>query len=168
MDIHQRFWSKVDRGSEDECWEWQAYRNRQGYGDFELWNPATKTKKTAKAHRVAYELHHGEPPKGTVCHTCDNPPCCNPSHLYDGSPKSNARDREERGRNGWSSGELASRNTARGSRNGRTNLTEDSVREIRRLYAKGGISQQRLSEMFQVGQTRISSIVRRETWKHVV
>jgi hypothetical protein len=67
-----RFWPKVDRRGEDECWPWLASRYRNGYGQFE----------GAGAHRFAYELARGPIPDGLVIdHTCGQKFCVNPRHL---------------------------------------------------------------------------------------
>lgn len=87
------FWSKVSVGEDDECWEWQGYkRSITGYG-------AANRKLESSAHRASYKLTYGSIPDGMwVLHKCDNPPCCNPNHLYLGDAKDNAVDRETRNR----------------------------------------------------------------------
>jgi len=88
-----RFWAKVDRRGPDECWPWLASKNRRGYGQFRL------DGKMRKAHRVAYALANGPLPHGAlVCHHCDNPPCCNPHHLFSGSQAQNMQDMKSKGR----------------------------------------------------------------------
>lgn len=90
----ERFWAKVDKsGGPDACWPWTGCRNRQGYG------ATTLGGKRTGAHRVALALVTGPIPEGRfACHKCDNPPCCNPAHLYAGTPLDNARDSSRRGR----------------------------------------------------------------------
>lgn len=88
------FWSLVDSGDEGECWNWRGERDRKGYGRFFV-GPGVRV----IASRAAYMLMNGEiPAEMLVCHHCDNPPCCNPAHLYAGTHKQNAEDRSIRKR----------------------------------------------------------------------
>lgn len=88
--IAQRFWTKVH--CTDTCWMWSGSRDRAGYGI--IWRiVAGKSNRTAKAHRISWELHFGPIPEGlSVLHHCDNPPCVRPAHLYLGSQQDNMRD----------------------------------------------------------------------------
>lgn len=77
----------------DTCWEWQGFRDEDGYGRFQ-WQG-----KKIRAHRAAYMVFVGPVTEGAVVrHNCDNPPCCHPGHLEIGTQADNVRDREERGR----------------------------------------------------------------------
>lgn len=94
--IEQRFWEKVEMIPFHECWEWKAYRNNDNYGTFQI-----ATKKNVKAHRFSYELNNGPVPEGLcVCHTCDNPGCVRPNHLWLGTMKDNSKDMALKGRHG--------------------------------------------------------------------
>jgi hypothetical protein len=92
-----RFWPKVDRSAgTDGCWPWTGGTNEHGYGILGL---GGKGAGFIKAHRMAYAVAFGLVPDFTcVLHHCDNPPCCNPDHLYIGDQKQNARDMKARGR----------------------------------------------------------------------
>jgi hypothetical protein len=111
------FWNNVDRsGGPDACWPWKLSKDTGGYG--QLW----LNSKLQRAHRVAFKLTKGVP-KFNVLHTCDNPPCCNPDHVYDGTHKQNTRDMMRRGRDRFPK--------FVGSAHGRAVLDERKVRTIR-------------------------------------
>lgn len=84
----RRFWELVD-GSSDICWTWRATKTSGGYGFFRKYS----------AHRIAYFLASGiDPGNAQVCHSCDNPCCCNPAHLFVGSHNDNMADKMAKGR----------------------------------------------------------------------
>jgi hypothetical protein len=91
----ERFWEKVDQRADDVCWLWNGRaRHWAGYGMFHVGNDRAE-----QAHRVAYALAIGPIPSGLgVLHRCDNPPCCNPSHLFLGTQADNLKDMWAKGR----------------------------------------------------------------------
>lgn len=91
----ERFWEKVDRRSPDECWPWLGRaRTSFGYGAF-----AIGRDRANRAHRIAWELTNGPVPVGlSALHRCDNPPCCNPAHLFLGTQADNIADMVAKGR----------------------------------------------------------------------
>lgn len=106
------FWSKVDRRGPNDCWLWQAYCDKDGYGYF------TVNKAARKAHRVAYVLTHGNlEPSQDVCHACDTPGCVNPAHLWVGTYRDNIDDMLAKGR------------SLRGATNPKAKLTRDKCNE---------------------------------------
>lgn len=95
--LADRFWAKVDKRGPDECWPWLGATDGNGYG--RIYSKGGN----ATASRASWELAHGEAPQGYhVCHSCDNPPCVNPSHLWLGTPQDNAIDRSAKGRDAQS------------------------------------------------------------------
>lgn len=93
LSIETRFWRKVDRRGDDECWPWTAARLPAGYGLM------GNEKKWTYAHRLSYQLNKGPIPEGMiVMHSCDNPPCVNPSHLRVGTYRENSLDSVAKGR----------------------------------------------------------------------
>lgn len=108
-----KFWSWVNRDG-DGCWEWRGGLNTGGYGLFSLNSPEWMYEKTGRtktqllAHRVAYYLENGGlETYRHVCHKCDNPKCCNPKHMFDGSIFDNVQDMIMKGRGFWQRGKVA-------------------------------------------------------------
>ena len=94
--ITKRFWSKASRVN--SCLIWQAAKNRQGYGCFNVPRPNGK-QKFVLAHRMASRLAFGPfDPDLDVCHHCDTPACVEPSHLFLGTQQDNASDAVSKGR----------------------------------------------------------------------
>lgn len=91
----ERFWKKV-KIQPNGCWEWQATKTRAGYGNFFLMDG--KKERNTMSHRVAYKIYYLKDPEGfCVCHTCDNPKCVNPLHLWLGTMADNNRDKMLKG-----------------------------------------------------------------------
>lgn len=98
--LDEIIWSKVDKsGGEDSCWRWTKGVDKNGYGKLTRKVPGLRKQITLRAHREAYKLANGDIPENMfVCHTCDNPSCCNPKHLFLGLPKDNTADMVAKGR----------------------------------------------------------------------
>ena len=161
--IIDRYLAKVDKsGGPDACWPWTGSRDK-GYGQIHAGpqpGVARNSRKPLKTHRFAYELEFGPIPDGmSVLHRCDNPPCCNPKHLFIGTQADNMHDMDEKLR----------RITPdrKGARHGMARLTEDDVRDIRRRYSTGTVTQAALACHFRVTQAQISSVVLRKSWSHI-
>lgn len=152
--VAERFWEKVNIGKPDECWNWIASVGSAGRGVFGVRG------KHYVAPRMAWILTNGEIPEGMfICHTCDNGLCCNPNHLYVGTPSDNAKDREERGRG----------NRRIGQDDPKSKLTDDQVRFIKEHYKPFDkvYSQFGLARMMGVSRSTIENIVHGICWKHV-
>lgn len=127
--LKQRFWRRVSKNP-DGCWEWDGHRSALGYG------MTTYKSRSIGAHRLAWILTHGSIPEGMfICHHCDNPPCCNPAHLFMGSPAANSFDMKNKGRT----------RGRRGPGSAGARFTEDEVRSFRARYAAGGVSTHQLA-----------------------
>lgn len=125
------------------CWEWKLARNRLGYGSY---GDNTGPKHvTRKAHRLAFELANGYLPSA-VLHRCDNPPCCNPAHLFAGTLSDNVQDMLTKGRGGVAV------------------LTWAQANEIRSALAAGAQGR-RLAVIYGVTEHAISKIKRGKTWR---
>lgn len=148
----KRFAEKFNRGGVDECWEWLAGKNRDGYGLIK-WDKTMK-----RANRISWVIHNGNIPDGLqVLHTCDNPACVNPNHLFLGTPKVNSDDKIKKGRHINPAGE----------NNGKSVLTQSQADEIRLLYTNHNLTQCEIAKRYGVHQTVISRIVRDKSYKLV-
>lgn len=157
----RRFWSKVRKS--DNCWWWQAGLFSNGYGQFRL------GKKKIKAHCFVYMICFGEiPASKIVCHTCDNKKCVNPAHLFLGTHKDNAQDRDKKGRSG-DGGSKTKKQTGMvmGENNPAAKLSVIQVRYIRMLWEQDFWTQRGLARKFGVSQSQIANIIHRRSWKNV-
>lgn len=147
------FWKKLKKGqTNNECWIWEGAKSATGHGELRF------NKKKWKTHRFAWFLTYGFlDDELCILHHCDIPNCCNPSHLYQGTKKDNAEDRENRNRGHNRSGE----------NNPKSKLTKKQVIEIRELYKSGQYSQRKLAEKFEVSQHQIMLIVKRKSWSNI-
>jgi len=147
--IQYDLWNSLKFNLISGCWEYSGNRDRDGYGRFS-WATGY-----LRAHRAAWIFTFGDIPDGMeVCHTCDNPPCCNPAHLWLGTTAENQTDCKDKGR------------TRSGSRNGRALLLEEDIPVIRRRIASGQ-SLSSIGRDYCVGPSVIWRIKSGSTWGHV-
>lgn len=137
----------------DECFVWKGARIPTGYGQ-KLVNGVVKY-----THRIAYEWANGPIPEGLlVLHKCDNPPCCNPDHLFLGTAKDNMQDCMKKGR-------FATTN-ARGENNKFAKFHDGDIRVIRNLY-EDGVRQCDIATFLDISACDVWHIIHRKTWRHV-
>lgn len=151
-DLFERLWEKVDVKAESECWEYKEYRNQDGYGVI-----TTVGDKKILTHRVAFMSKNGIIPDGMrILHKCDNPPCCNPNHLFLGTQADNVRDMHQKGR----------ATKVQGEKSHKAKLTNEEVLEIRATYNGG--NRMGLSKKYKVHHNTIMWIVTNKSWKHLL
>ena len=147
----ERFYEKVMMIPFHECWEWAGSQNGDGYGLF-WWN-----KKVEKAHRASYKINIGTIPDGMhVLHTCDNPSCVNPDHLFIGTNTDNVNDKVKKGRQVF----------LRGSKNGNSKINEEQAGRIKQLLKQ--MPPKEVSKLMpNVTIDIIWDISRGRTWRHI-
>lgn len=150
-----RFWNKVKiTANINLCWIWTAAKTRGEYGVFHI------KRYMYRVSRVSYYLTTGFDPSGyQICHTCDNPSCVNPNHLFLGTPLDNVLDMMKKGRHSID---------VYGERHGRSILTEKKVKKIRELYKTGRFYQTEIAKKFKVNKSTISMIILNKNWKHLI
>lgn len=149
----RRFWERTNV-ARDECWPWMGCIGSCGYGQLDI------NFRRYLTHRFSYMLHNGneEIPDGMcVCHTCDNPPCVNPDHLFLGTKKDNIHDMIVKGRD-----------TARHRGSGRALLTSSDVKSIKEDLSQGGRGTiTTLARRYEVSRGAISGIKFGKTWNQI-
>ena len=153
----RQFWERTDQsGGPDACWPWQGYCNDQGYGKVN-----SEGKKWA-THRLAFTIAYGPiPDEVDVLHSCDNPPCCNPAHLFLGDDFDNQQDAVAKGRKGG-----PRPGYMKGEGHIHAKLTEVAVRDIRARVASGELPDD-LALEFGVALRTVKDVLARRTWNHV-
>lgn len=156
--LHERFWSKVDIRSDRECWPWTAAvrRKNEGYGAF--WYQG----RHIPATRMALKLNGIDVPDGMeVCHSCDNPNCCNPSHLFVGTRQENNADKVSKGRH------------ARMEKTGTAKVDRGVVisirNEVRALRAINGrkFGAKNLAAKYGITLSCLSDIIYHRSWREI-
>lgn len=140
--IVTRFWALIDRsGGDDACWPWTGY-SEDGYGKF-FYQGGMRV-----APRLALSFWSGELPSPGLetCHSCNNPPCCNPRHLRFDTRQSNVDDC-----------------VAAGRFRVRSKISSDDARVIRERVAAGAI-QKDLAAQYGISPSAITSIIRGDRW----
>lgn len=150
--IISRFNEKVVK--KDGCWDWIGTKDKNGYPLLFSGSSGYKFSEQ-RGNRISWLIHKGEVPKGmNVLHKCDNPVCCNPEHLFLGTPKANSEDRDRKGRSAY------------GEKSKTSKLTNDDVKKIKYLLSIG-VTQKRIGKDFKVNYRTIGNIHRGITWKHI-
>lgn len=150
--LEDKFWRRFEVAGKDDCWEWQGTKDPHGYGSI------SKNNRTFYAHRISYEINVGEIPEGIfVLHSCDNPSCVNPKHLFLGTQADNVADRDKKGRQ------------VRGERVKGSKLTEKKVIRMRDLRKKHGkdMPYRVIGKKFNVSQQSAHDAVNGHSWHHI-
>ena len=149
----QRLWMRVDKRSPDECWSWIGSLGVGGYGYM-----LDDDGKGTRPCRVAWSTIHGPIPSGMcVCHHCDRPRCCNPSHLFIGTQNDNIQDMKLKGR--------ARTRSRRGEESPTHKLTWAKVLKMRSMYATGDYTIRELGTHFGVHRATAREAIRFVTWR---
>lgn len=148
--VQQRFWAKVDKRGPDECWPWTAARHdRGGYGLIRIDGKSVRASRFVLEQSLERHLHPGM----VARHRCDNPPCCNPRHLLEGTIADNVRDKVSRKRH------------KHGER-GAIKLSDELVLSIRRDVAAGQTTAS-VASAYGISPSMASMVATGKRWAHL-
>lgn len=142
-------------GGPDACWPWMGHRDSEGYGRYG----------GQRAHRIAARNAGMDISGKFVCHRCDNPPCCNPAHLFVGTALDNARDMVSKGRQSLGDS-VPAESRRRGSQHPKHKIDEHDAKAIRDAHAAGA-SMYGLARTYGLSRPTVSAIIHHKTWRHV-
>jgi len=146
--LEERYWLKVDRRGQEDCWAWAGGCDHGGYGRIK----AAGERRNLAAHRVAWEFRYGPIPGGLcVLHRCDNPGCVNPEHLFLGTVADNNRDKKEKGR------------STRGESNHHSRLTEWQAIAIRSDCR----ARRAIAADYGICESQVGHIRAKRRWGHI-
>jgi hypothetical protein len=163
----EAFWQRVDKsGGAESCWTWTGGIDRYGYGK------VGHKRKKWKAHRLAWMFSTGNRPNLWILHRCDNRPCCNPDHLFEGTHQDNMRDMAAKGRSNkgksYNTGKHGSSTISvvrhhSGEKNPSARLREFEVLQIRsdvRAYPS-------IASQYGISVSHVCNIKARRFWGHL-
>lgn len=155
--LEVRLWSKIDKKGPDDCWNWIG-SPKEGYGHIKAFGRKT----SYLTHRIAFILAFGEIPSGIyVCHKCDNKRCCNPNHMFLGTPKDNTQDMLNKGRGAGQLGTRFQPNVS-GQNNGRAKLNQADVIFIKQVGPF--VLKSDLVKLLKVSRSTILRILKGSSW----
>ena len=150
--LRERFESRFERGDKDTCWIWKGAPTSKGYGHI---SEGGRNGRSISAHRLAFEYANGSiDPDLLVCHSCDNPMCVNPNHLFQGTDAINSADRDRKGRGRW----------LRGEDHVHSKLTSEKVRAIRADSRPKKV----IAREYGLAPQTIRAVIKRKSWNHVL
>jgi hypothetical protein len=153
----KKLWAKVERRGLSECWPWAGALRVRNFKYGKMTVKLGGITFDFVASRLIFASIHGFlPTKLLVCHTCDNPQCCNPAHLFLGTERDNSDDMIKKGRSVH----------LRGENNSNAKLTETMVRYIRSNPDR--LTLPKLAQKFGVSLALIEKVRQRDLWRHVL
>lgn len=176
MTMEERFWKYVDKtpgfGPNGDCWRWTGDTNKRGYG--RVYTNGCGSRRIA-AQRASWEIFHGAtmPDEYHACHTCDTTACCNPLHVFPGTPAINTADMFMKGR--WRRGNKRRSDIGakrlpgefpKGEDNHSAKLTEEEVLQIY-SEVKNGATRKATARKFKISKSVVMKIVQGRQWKHL-
>ena len=143
-----RFWSKVDKTAANGCWEWTAAKHKDGYGIFWVDNTVFLSHRISAKYFANLNIDNL-----CICHSCDNPSCVNPQHLFAGTQADNVKDMDNKGR----------RHNRKGINNGRAKLSENDIKDIQTKQ----LSYKEYMKKYNISNKTVYNIWNNITWTHI-